>query len=289
MSTQYLKIKQPLKAYNEPNTNSAVVATLAGEIHELLEVKSNFPSSDTDYAKVKDSTAGEVWICIRWKENTYASIVTSQEDNAPDFSTDPDAIEESKLVELLPHFNEYTYDLHEANYPFELDGINVPQGPPSSNNCCTFVEAITVKAWQDSVSNFKWTNSKHGQMMIFSDEDFFSPITCLVESNMAMAVDDDANPHKWTVIQGWRSKWSGGHTFIILDHHKETDRVLTLESNKAFKLNGVGFRMIGNFRDVNKPSSDWWSDSSLWTWEKIKATYAVRKQCVLKVKNISWV
>ncbi len=41
------------------------------------------------------------------------------------------------------------------------------------------------------------------------------------------------------VIQGWKTQWTGGHTFIIVEHHKETDAILTLESNKGFGLNGV--------------------------------------------------
>jgi hypothetical protein len=166
----------------------------------------------------------------------------------------------------------------------------LPQAPPKTNNCCTFVEALVVKAWQNKFnSQFKWSNTRHGQMMIFSADDYFSPVTALVESDIALAVDDsDAAPNPWTVIQGWRQQWRGGHTFIIVDHHIETDRVLTLESNSSYRLNGVGFRMIGNIGEFNNPPENWWNRTDLWTWERIKSTYRYRKQAWLKVSERTW-
>ncbi|MEP1032416.1 hypothetical protein [Ekhidna sp.] len=289
MRNHYLNLRRSLKAYALPDTSSESVAMLLEGKYELIERKSDYPTADTDYAHIKTKESQEVWICYRWKDHIYADVEEVSLD-LTDFTLDQNAIDESHLTDLLPSFSEFTYHLRTATYPFNLEGVNVPQAPPASNNCCTFVEAITVKAWQNSYSDFRWNNKKHGQMMIFSVEDYFSPVTCLVESEMAIAINDqDAIPHKWSVIQGWRKEWSGGHTFIILDHHKETDRILTLESNKAFGLNGVGYRMLGNFRDINKPSSDWWTESKLPTWEKIKNTYKFRRQCVLKVKNVNWI
>lgn len=197
-------------------------------------------------------------------------------------------INENALIKLLPYFHDFTYDLKEARYPFPLPGIRVPQAPPSSNNCCTFVEALIVKAWADVHKLIEWNSKRHGQMMILSTDDFFSPITAIADSGMGVAVEDDATPHPWTVIQGWRQKWKGGHTFIIVDHHKETDRVLTLESNSAYGLNGVGFRGIGNLRDFNSPPEEWWKREDLWTWERIKSAYKFRKQAALNVTELSW-
>jgi rubredoxin len=65
---------------------------------------------------------------------------------------------------------------------------------------------------------------------------------------MADPVDPDALPHGWTIVQGWRSAdvSKGGHTFLIVDVHRETERVLILESNYAFGMNGPGFRELGD-------------------------------------------
>ena len=65
--------------------------------------------------------------------------------------------------------------------------------------------------------------------------------------------------------------------------------MLTLESNSSYKLNGVGFRAIGNLRDVNgKPPDEWWKIGDLWTWERIQSTYRFRRQARFKVKNRTW-
>jgi hypothetical protein len=44
-----------------------------------------------------------------------------------------------------------------------------------------------------------------------------------------------------TLIQGWHRQWRSGLTFLIVDYHGPTDRILALESNSSYKLNGVGF------------------------------------------------
>ncbi len=291
MGNQFLKIDQPAKAYTQADISSGVVTTLNELQYEIIEVKMNHPTSDFDFVQVKDIDNRHVWVCTRSFDEVFGEILTT-EDFTQDThvnSSDAAAIDESHLTELLPLFSAFTYHLHDANYPFKLEGISVPQAPPASNNCCTFVEALVVKAWQNALTDFTWSSAKHGQMMIFSTEDYFSPVTCLIESEMATSSDADDVPEKWSVIQGWRKEWSGGHTFIVLDYHPETDRVLTLESNKAFGLNGVGYRNLGNYRDIDKPPSDWWSYDELPTWKKIKSTYKFRKKCALKVKNLSWI
>ncbi len=62
----------------------------------------------------------------------------------------PNFVTESALIGLLPAFSDYTYDRHEPRYPYEIPGISSSLvEPPKANNCCTFVEALLVKAWLD--------------------------------------------------------------------------------------------------------------------------------------------
>ena len=83
-------------------------------------------------------------------------------------------------------------------------------------------------------------------MMILT-EDLFGPITAIAEAGMGVELaDPDAPPHPWTAIQGWTRGTRSGHAFLILDYDAPTDRVLTLESNSAHGLDGVGFRKLGN-------------------------------------------
>lgn len=294
--SKYVIIDNPLKGFEEANTSSQSQGYIQSGKYLLEELKENHPTTDTDYARISIPQLGEeeTWICIRWKKRSYATIeeINILPFNPISFQNDDDAITESKLIELLPHFYDFGYDLDRARYPYKIKGFKAPLAPPGSknNNCCTFVEALIVKAWENSFDDFKWDLERHKQMMVYSAEDYFSPVTALLEADMGeRVVDSDQIPHPWTVIQGWRKQWTSGHTFIILGHHEETDRVLTMESNSYHKLNGVGYRMIGNIKDYNQPPNNWWENKELWTWERIKSVYKYRKQCILRVKDQNWV
>ncbi len=327
MSTIQITLSQRLKSFAEADTSSESKGFVAQGVYPLLAFKKDFPNQETDYAQIETPNEGKAWVCVRWKDQTYAALdsfpqpqdsaaetsnnnlnlaeiasalnqstnseTPSESTVASDFNNDTSAVDESAITDLLVQFDEYGYDLKEPAYPYQLEGIRVPQSPPNpaQNNCCTFVEAILVKAWQDTIESFEWNNQRHAQMMIYSADDFFSPITAAVESGMAEKIEDsDAAPQPWTIIQGWKTQWTGGHTFLIIDHNKETDAVLTLESNKGFGLDGVGFRKIGMARDFdNQPPSYWWQTPGLQTWEQMKNLYKFREMAVLKVKNQTWV
>jgi hypothetical protein len=290
------RLRLRLKGFVKPSSKSQVEGFLEPGNYIIKNYLENQPpDDDTDYALVQAPAlgAGDTWICTRWKNQRYADIVEAPK-LAVDhrrFETDDFAISEAALIDRLGAFENFTYDLDEARYPYKLPGVHLPQAPPSSNNCCTFVEALLVRAWADEYNRrFRWSSSRHGQMMIFSNDDFFSPVTAVVEEKMAIAVQDpDTPPHPWTLIQGWRRQWRSGHTFLIVDHHGPTDRVLTLESNSSYKLNGVGFRAIGNLRDMEvQPPANWWEIEDLWTWERLCSTYRYRQQALLKVKDRNW-
>lgn len=291
---QIANVKIRLKGFEASDTSSQLEGYVDPGKYPVVEYKINHPNDSTDYALIlaPHLGAGDTWICTRWNNHVYADIVAAPQKTADDHAFDDDdmAIDESEILGVLPGFYEFIYDLDEARYPFALDGVRVPLAPPAQNNCCTFVEGLAVGAWMKGVPNFKWSNQQHGQMMIYSADDYFSPITALVEANMAVANPDvDAPPPPWTAVQGWRHQWRGGHTFFIVDHHEASDRVLTLESNSAYQLNGVGFRGIGNLRDhKGAPPASWWDIEGLWTWEKLMATYRFRHMATLKVKHRKW-
>jgi len=256
--------------------------------------RKNYPDEDTDYALVQAPSlgAGDTWICVRWKTNYYADIEVEPvlQVERQLFEEDPFAVPEETLIKWLQEFREVTYDRDRARYPYKLPGVNLPQAPPAYNNCCTFVEGLLVRAWADIHEDFTWSSERHAQMMILSNDDMFSPVTAVIEAEMGSLVPDpDTPPHPWTLIQGWRFQWRGGHTFIIVDHHAATDRVLTLESNSSYKLNGVGFRAMGNMRDIrDRPPVMWWEAGDLWTWERFRSTYRYRQQAHLKVRDRNW-
>jgi len=202
------------------------------------------------------------------------------------------SVPESALTALLPAFARYTYNLADPRYPRALPGVSLPLAPPEQTNCCCFAEAFVVGAWaRHHGSAFQWSGARHVQMMIAADfSDRYSPVTAVVQAGMATAIPDGAPPSAWSLVQGWRSS-TGGHTFIVVAYHAPTDRVLTIEANDAYALNGVGCRNFGNVRDLpgGRPPSRWWEDSRAPTWRSLVTSYAYGlKMAKLGVTGLSW-
>jgi hypothetical protein len=135
-----------------------------------------------------------------------------------------------------------------------------------------------------------WNSQRHGQAMILSPDDLFSPVTALLEAGIADEHPADSIPLPWTVMQGWRPRNGGGHTFIVVAYHPPTDRLLTLESTTAGPLNGVGFRGFGNLRDFppGQAPPRWWEDNSAPTWSWLRGYFTERRQAALKVRDPHW-
>jgi hypothetical protein len=279
-----------LRGFVLPDTTSQFEGYVEPGDYHVLEEK---PGTDSDYARLEVPTLGanDTWICTRWRTQKYAEILDVPAPPAAkrlSFQDEPLAVSEDRLVALLADFQDFRYDYDDGRYPWPLPGVKLPLAPPKTNNCCTFVEALTVKAFSEAHgAAFEWDARRHRQMMISSNEDYFSPVSAAVESGMAVAVlSHDAPPHPWTLIQGWRQQWRGGHTFLIVDHHAATDKVLILESNSAYGLDGVGYREIGTLRDKGiKPPAQWWTLPKVWTWRQVCSTYRFHEQAWLKVKD----
>ena len=200
-------------------------------------------------------------------------------------------VAESVLTSLLPVFSDYTYNFQAVRYPWAIPGVSLPLAPPKLINCCTFVEALVVRAWANTHgAAFLWNSRRHSQMMISTGDDLYSPVTAVIESEMGTAVPAGQPPTTWCVAQGWRTSTSG-HTFIILARHAPSDRVLTLEANQAYSLNGVGYRKLGNLRNFPgcRPPARWWENPAAPLWRDIVAGYAKGlKVAKLNVLNPSW-
>ena len=279
-----IKLPKKLRAFEEASTSSPSYGQLKAGIYDVLEIKNNFPSEETDYVQLRDQVYGNVWICKRWQEHVYALLL-------PDVIkfSGTDAIDEAVLLQNLEHYNGSVYSLNDPHYPFQLRGVTLPQAPPSQNNCCTFVEGIVVKSFQDVFQSLNWDMQQHNQMMIIGTTDIYAPVTEVVEAGLAVELDQDL-PQPWTIMQVWNDRKNRGHTLLIVDHDPLTDRVLTLESNKFFGLNGVGFRGLGNADGYqNEVPEGWNTNPSVPTWNAMKNRYPNRKMAALKVKNLNWV
>jgi hypothetical protein len=284
-----------LNCYEKADTSLDPLGRLPAGSYEVIRARPNYPDPNTDFVllSVPDLPSKRAWICSRWMKRTYAVVREMRE------AEGPEPIPESALVRLLPEFRGYGYDLHRPRYPYSLPGI--PDSllePPAANNCCTFVEALLVKAWRDvRGSAFRWTRTRHNQMMITDITDPFSPITCVVQAGMGAAVrSPDLLPEPWTIAQAWRrgpdgGGWSGGHTFLVLDTDLDTQRVLTLESNDYYGMDGPGFRGLGDLDDFpgQHPGARWRDRGGLWTWSHFRQVYPYMKLAKLAVSDVRWI
>jgi len=293
MSNKFIAtVQRNLKGFTDPDTQSQFECMVRGGTYDCLEYRPKFPDQDSDYAKLDIDTVadGDTWICTRWKNNIYAEV--REQDTTPEQEELPenfdDGVDEVELVRLLEMFREFRYTPRGARYPYPLEGISVKQSPPRKNNCCTFVEALVIKAWLDNVAGFQWDADGHAQMMILGD-DLFSPVTVLVERGLAIPLNENAPPAPWSVVQGWSAN-NSGHSFIIVAYHGDSDRILTLESNSAYGLDGVGFRRLGGLREFQrgKAPSRWWENPRTPTWRDICRWYPQRRLCALKINNVAW-
>lgn len=134
---------------------------------------------------------------------------------------------------------------------------------------------------------------RHNKMMITDTDHYYSPVTAVIEATMARAVSSITQPPPpWTLVQGWRTlePLSGGHTFLVVAVDPATSRVLTLESNFTFGMNGPGFRELGDLDSFTSPhpGKDRAKDTRLWTWSKFVSTYPHMKLAQLNVLNPTW-
>lgn len=183
------------------------------------------------------------------------------------------AVREAGLVDLLHHFRGWFYaplkdPAHPANgryiprYPYDIGiTLTVEDKPPprtTYNDCSSFVEALLVRGWLDAkVPGFGWDMPRHRRAMITDMNAKFSSVEVLQDAGIADAVDPDSLPPPWTAMQVWRTVQvrnpaTGtsatvplGHTLLVVDTHPETGRLLTLECNHAFGMNGPGLRCVG--------------------------------------------
>ncbi len=275
-----------LNCYSGPDTRLPPLKQLKPGVFTVLDTRRNKTTDYFELSGVQGVPDRRAWVCSRWQDRVYARL------HPETTQTDLLVVPEEAIVSLLPRFYGYSYVLHKPRYPYPIPYVpNLPLEPPVANNCCTFVEGLLVKAWYDTItSGFRWSMKRHGQMMIWSTDDYFSPVTAAVETRMAEAIDDsDAFPEPWTVVQGWRKRRRGGHTFIVLDSHQPSQRILTLESNNAFGMNGPGFREIGDLDQVPHPGAKWFESSAVWTWARFRETYPYMKLAKLAVGDVQWV
>ena len=228
-------------------------------------------------------------------------------------------VSEADIIALLPDWESYVYSgSWSANYPAdyflgenneELRGYHLTEVSNLEIACNSFSQALLTEAWFLKYPQFRWTYANWEGHTIpnvwdaVNDTigfDPFGPMTQALVGNgqIATAIEVDISqykpPPRWSLIQGWKI-WAPvstdkkkaddgsilGHSFIIIDYHPSTDKILTIEANESnmYNLHGVGFRSIGNISGqkhdgVITPNKDrLWIEKSVPTWQVTKQTY----------------
>lgn len=155
----------------------------------------------------------------------------------------------SRVSDLLNQCTEQRYQLRRAQCPSQPRGVRVSRVGTDTTNCVTFSAWLLSHAFGADFSLAQWRRwMVSSAALTVPRVPGWGPSVILEWG--AGSTAPSAGP--W-LIQKFSAR--GGHSFIILDYHKPTGRVLTLES--AGSLDGVGWGQIGPLRDRFHPGRDW--------------------------------
>jgi len=161
-------------------------------------------------------------------------------------------------IPLLKKMLNQQYQLSKAQCPSQPLGVSVKRIGEETTNCVLFSAWFLCHMFDRPFTSGQWS-----QWMVSSGEDnyhvpAYGPRVC-IDWGVATTAPSKG---PW-LVQYFTD--SGGHSMIVLCHDAETDKILTLESNSAFKLNGCGWGDIGNLRSVFNPGPSW-KDKVTQTW-----------------------
>ncbi len=166
------------------------------------------------------------------------------------------------VAKLLPQMMPQEYRLHDAQCPSNPPGVTLKNIGDDWTNCVQFT------AWllSYSFSGVKFSGGQWKLWMVSIPDQGNVPIVPNWGPKVVLewGVATTAPERGAYLIQYFTS--TGGHNMIVVDRDPETDKILTLESNSSFGLNGCGWGDIGNLRDVLNPGLNW-AEKVTQTWE----------------------
>jgi len=157
------------------------------------------------------------------------------------------------VADLLPQLIPQRYALHGAQCPSNPPGMTLKNIGDATTNCCTMTGWLLGWAF----AGVSFTSAQWSLWMVSSTDSSQVPIVpnwgprVAIEWGAATTAPGDG---PW-LIQYFTE--TGGHSLIVVAYDEETDKILTLESNSAYGLDGCGWGQIGNLRDVLNPGPDW--------------------------------
>ena len=185
------------------------------------------------------------------------------------------SIKMQAIVDLFPQVSKQTYKLVGAETPVQPNGIRLSSSVVGNDtiNCTQFTTFIVSQAFKTKWTSDQWARWQNtGMQRKTLDVPNYGPRVAL-----DWGIGTTAPGNGPWLIQYFTQ--TGGHSLIVLVHDEETDKILTLESNSHYDIDGAGWGGIGNLRDVPNPGPDW-KDKTTQTWksriESKLAVHAVR-------------
>tara|TARA_R110002012_G_scaffold229654_1_gene402306 strand:- start:759 stop:1604 length:846 start_codon:yes stop_codon:yes gene_type:complete len=181
------------------------------------------------------------------------------------------SIEMKDIVALFPQVEKQTYDLTGGQTPVQPNGVRLSSSVVGDEtiNCTQFTTFLVSQAFKTRWSTDQWARWQNtGRQQKTLDVPNYGPRVAL-----QWGVATTSPGEGPLLIQYFTA--TGGHSLIVLAHDPETDKILTLESNSYYDIDGVGWGGIGNLRDVPNPGADWQSKTTQ-TWKaRIEGKLAV--------------
>ena len=126
------------------------------------------------------------------------------------------------------------------HYPWDIPGVKneiiAPEGTTSYTDCCAFVEAVIISAYEIE----EWGSVRHGKSMLLSRSQPFSPVDVLADAGLVATSPQPATGPAWYAMQGWRTDaiekvalpTTKGHTMlIVVEEGAENGAVTVHEAN----------------------------------------------------------
>jgi len=144
------------------------------------------------------------------------------------------------------------YVLHGAQCPSNPPGMTLKNIGSETTNCVQFTAWLLSATFPVTFTKAQWSlwmvsSADQGNVPIVPN---WGPKVVIQWGGATTAPGDGPR-----LIQYFTE--TGGHSLLVMDYDADTDKILTLEANSAYGLNGAGWAQIGNLRDVLNPGPDW--------------------------------
>ena len=283
-------VLRTVPVFEQPSTKSARMGSAKkGKRYPFLSEDGGGKGSRTHwYQVVYEGRPG--WLVESSYRRNYADLVQGKEhegiqgltDNPPSTSG---LVSWTSFTDLLPRFEGQTYRLRGAQMPMAPLGLEGRIAKRNIGdryiNCCLFTVSLVTNAMGTPITmgQYEWW------MVYASSKGSGHGPAAAVAAGCATMVPDPAKtpPAKGVYLVQDFTRWPKGHSYLVIDWDERTGKMLTLEAS-SWTVDGVGFKGIGNLRDVGNPGEDWASKvSKSFTWQKRRGDYPEVTMCKLHV------